>query len=172
MTVASRTDRPTTAAWPRPSSSMSSLRAIKKSTKPTALPLSCVVTSSWRNLAQSPMSVANASRDLSQVVVDAGVGVAREGAPQCGRKGRVLPLQGVDRLVAQHHELEMSLSLLRRLLPVLAAQGELTEGHPGTERAEGDPVPRGVPRQSRSEEHTSELQSRGQLVCRLLLEKK
>src|SRR5690625_6519536 len=31
-------------------------------------------------------------------------------------------------------------------------------------------VPR--PRNSRSEEHTSELQSRGHLVCRLLLEKK
>src|SRR5215510_16348310 len=29
-----------------------------------------------------------------------------------------------------------------------------------------------VPRNSRSEEHTSELQSRGHLVCRLLLEKK
>src|SRR5690625_6251976 len=29
-----------------------------------------------------------------------------------------------------------------------------------------------VPRQIRSEEHTSELQSRGHLVCRLLLEKK
>src|SRR5439155_19997267 len=31
---------------------------------------------------------------------------------------------------------------------------------------------RSSPRISRSEEHTSELQSRGQLVCRLLLEKK
>src|SRR2546422_2104368 len=30
----------------------------------------------------------------------------------------------------------------------------------------------GVPRESRSEEHTSELQSRLHLVCRLLLEKK
>src|SRR5690625_6067465 len=29
-----------------------------------------------------------------------------------------------------------------------------------------------LPRKHRSEEHTSELQSRGQLVCRLLLEKK
>src|SRR5690625_5858217 len=29
-----------------------------------------------------------------------------------------------------------------------------------------------LPRRSRSEEHTSELQSRGHLVCRLLLEKK
>src|SRR5476651_2863130 len=33
-------------------------------------------------------------------------------------------------------------------------------------------VPRGVRRPARSEEHTSELQSRQYLVCRLLLEKK
>src|SRR3712207_8766982 len=32
--------------------------------------------------------------------------------------------------------------------------------------------PRGSPRSARSEEHTSELQSRQYLVCRLLLEKK
>src|SRR5437870_7535916 len=32
--------------------------------------------------------------------------------------------------------------------------------------------PRRLQRQQRSEEHTSELQSRGHLVCRLLLEKK
>src|SRR5690625_6105342 len=50
-----------------------------------------------------------------------------------------------------------------------------TEGplyHPlrrGTERAT---VRGGHGRQRRSEEHTSELQSRGHLVCRLLLEKK
>src|SRR5207253_8945177 len=31
---------------------------------------------------------------------------------------------------------------------------------------------RRIPRKARSEEHTSELQSRGHLVCRLLLEKK
>src|SRR5437870_9744127 len=33
-------------------------------------------------------------------------------------------------------------------------------------------APRGIGLQQRSEEHTSELQSRGHLVCRLLLEKK
>src|SRR5437660_6403617 len=43
---------------------------------------------------------------------------------------------------------------------------------------EGEPAltPRGTPQappvRTRSEEHTSELQSRGHLVCRLLLEKK
>src|SRR5690625_6739202 len=35
-----------------------------------------------------------------------------------------------------------------------------------------DPVPIHVSGRQRSEEHTSELQSRGHLVCRLLLEKK
>src|SRR5690625_6222248 len=56
------------------------------------------------------------------------------------------------------------------------APGELA---PGTTRPimTGAPVPAGadavVPvEESRSEEHTSELQSRGHLVCRLLLEKK
>src|SRR5439155_15892573 len=34
------------------------------------------------------------------------------------------------------------------------------------------PSHRRIPRSTRSEEHTSELQSRGHLVCRLLLEKK
>src|SRR5437870_10326956 len=39
-------------------------------------------------------------------------------------------------------------------------------------RCEDDGVIRPVPGTQRSEEHTSELQSRGHLVCRLLLEKK
>src|SRR5437870_13369313 len=38
--------------------------------------------------------------------------------------------------------------------------------------AVGEDAPRIVARLKRSEEHTSELQSRGHLVCRLLLEKK
>src|SRR2546422_7772841 len=41
-------------------------------------------------------------------------------------------------------------------------------GHPVGERQQSGPLPR----QGRSEEHTSELQSRLHLVCRLLLEKK
>src|SRR5438445_7956091 len=44
-------------------------------------------------------------------------------------------------------------------------------GAPTEERAD-DLVRRRLPRVSRSEEHTSELQSRQYLVCRLLLEKK
>src|SRR3712207_7253492 len=43
--------------------------------------------------------------------------------------------------------------------------------HPAREPAPGDRTPRG-PQAHRSEEHTSELQSRQYLVCRLLLEKK
>src|SRR2546429_7317050 len=38
--------------------------------------------------------------------------------------------------------------------------------------AAGHPVPERMPPEIRSEEHTSELQSRLHLVCRLLLEKK
>src|SRR3712207_7831710 len=42
----------------------------------------------------------------------------------------------------------------------------------GAGRRAGDPVGTAVPGRPRSEEHTSELQSRQYLVCRLLLEKK
>src|SRR5438874_6268705 len=56
----------------------------------------------------------------------------------------------------------------RDLEPVLRDDGERRERQPGTVavglRRVGD--------QQRSEEHTSELQSRRDLVCRLLLEKK
>src|SRR5690625_6438903 len=45
----------------------------------------------------------------------------------------------------------------------------LTEALEEVLETPGAPAPNGV---SRSEEHTSELQSRGHLVCRLLLEKK
>src|SRR2546427_1914135 len=41
----------------------------------------------------------------------------------------------------------------------------------GTER-DASPVPEGLRHARRSEEHTSELQSQSNLVCRLLLEKK
>src|SRR3712207_9553508 len=45
-------------------------------------------------------------------------------------------------------------------------------GPPAVERANLTTRPRGQPQILRSEEHTSELQSRQYLVCRLLLEKK
>src|SRR3712207_7604438 len=48
-----------------------------------------------------------------------------------------------------------------------------TGGGPCPARSRRDgPGARGTPRRPRSEEHTSELQSRQYLVCRLLIEKK
>src|SRR5690625_5474683 len=44
--------------------------------------------------------------------------------------------------------------------------------HQKAPRARGSPVAHARRDRKRSEEHTSELQSRGHLVCRLLLEKK
>src|SRR3712207_7119129 len=59
-----------------------------------------------------------------------------------------------------------------RPAPVRGLQGELpAELGPAHRRRELRPRERGVP-DGRSEEHTSELQSRQYLVCRLLLEKK
>src|SRR5215217_8963460 len=57
--------------------------------------------------------------------------------------------------------------------PRSAGSRRRTPGARGARRAGGGRV-RGAParRRSRSEEHTSELQSRQYLVCRLLLEKK
>src|SRR3712207_7226859 len=54
----------------------------------------------------------------------------------------------------------------RRHLPARGARRRVRQGRPHPARR--DPRPRG----RRSEEHTSELQSRQYLVCRLLLEKK
>src|SRR5690606_40003814 len=52
------------------------------------------------------------------------------------------------------------------------ARGTLSRREPPGARRESDGSRRRAPRGSRSEEHTSELQSRENLVCRLLLEKK
>src|SRR5437870_8313629 len=73
-----------------------------------------------------------------------------------------------------------SISFLRNpgnlLGPVLQRAGEIKmfrASKPGQSRAHiADPVFSTLVRYLRSEEHTSELQSRGHLVCRLLLEKK
>src|SRR5206468_9362752 len=50
--------------------------------------------------------------------------------------------------------------------------GELAQGQPGAVTRVELPQPRVQSHRERSEEHTSELQSRSDLVCRLLLEKK
>src|SRR2546428_8467279 len=63
-------------------------------------------------------------------------------------------------------------TLFRSHLTVLLAQSRhlpLQAGHARRGAADG---PREGEEQDRSEEHTSELQSRSDLVCRLLLEKK
>src|SRR5439155_21336347 len=59
------------------------------------------------------------------------------------------------------------------VLLVVAELGPRAQGHvPLHAQLAPDLKVRLVPLQVRSEEHTSELQSRGHLVCRLLLEKK
>src|SRR5690606_12712053 len=50
--------------------------------------------------------------------------------------------------------------------------GDARYAHRQARFARTPPVPFPEPREARSEEHTSELQSRENLVCRLLLEKK
>src|SRR5690625_5615148 len=63
---------------------------------------------------------------------------------------------------------------VRLLLAVLAGRHADQLGEPGAERAQGGEADgeAHLGHRERSEEHTSELQSRGHLVCRLLLEKK
>src|SRR3712207_7466286 len=67
------------------------------------------------------------------------------------------------------------LDLPKRLAAVHARHVEVQQDQPRPRRAAGigvAPAPVQVVHQVRSEEHTSELQSRQYLVCRLLLEKK
>src|SRR5215211_9289768 len=59
---------------------------------------------------------------------------------------------------------------LHDALPIFAAGGEERPHVRGL--LDPGPHPRGIRRRRRSEEHTSELQSHSDLVCRLLLEKK
>src|SRR2546421_8462477 len=64
-------------------------------------------------------------------------------------------------------------SLLRRLDLLLCLRGARHHGDAGDSLGEGPPRHDAFrPVHDRSEEHTSELQSRSDLVCRLLLEKK
>src|SRR5690625_6434372 len=55
---------------------------------------------------------------------------------------------------------------------LIAATCPATASRPTRENSASPAGVSGRPQASRSEEHTSELQSRGHLVCRLLLEKK
>src|SRR3712207_7431988 len=69
-----------------------------------------------------------------------------------------------DKRLGRH---EAHVGRLHRVAPVHAGRW-LEHERPRRDRRRG----RGQPRLARSEEHTSELQSRQYLVCRLLLEKK
>src|SRR5690625_6705669 len=60
---------------------------------------------------------------------------------------------------------------LHDALPISSIQ-KSTSRRAGSSSVKVSWVQRVAPRYQRSEEHTSELQSRGHLVCRLLLEKK
>src|SRR3712207_7824926 len=62
-------------------------------------------------------------------------------------------------------------ALLRSLAPVAGGQGAVLLPGPAVHVEATIAVPRDA-QEARSEEHTSELQSRQYLVCRLLLEKK
>src|SRR5690625_6545731 len=65
---------------------------------------------------------------------------------------------------------ELCFLSLHDALPIYDVRGEPARVERRSARRLGGPGADHVPR--RSEEHTSELQSRGHLVCRLLLEKK
>src|SRR5690625_5498020 len=76
------------------------------------------------------------------------------------------PLRRMCGAAKGHHSQQ---NWLRCRCPKPGAQRQQTAGllDPGHQQYSGRPQPN-----ARSEEHTSELQSRGHLVCRLLLEKK
>src|SRR3712207_8553797 len=63
-------------------------------------------------------------------------------------------------------------TLFRSTLTLERSDGALVVTIEDDGRGIADHAPRGIGLESRSEEHTSELQSRQYLVCRLLLEKK
>src|SRR2546430_9486683 len=59
------------------------------------------------------------------------------------------------------------------LYPKMTRKPPFSVEAPGYEKVKGETIPRRNPAaKDRSEEHTSELQSQSNLVCRLLLEKK
>src|SRR5690625_78963 len=159
MTVARATDTATTRACWMPSSSMSSLRLTRNSTNPTSA--SSPVRYLYSGFTQRPSLVADAHCDVPEVLVHERVGLTRGGAPQRDGEPRVLLLQRVDGVVAQHHDLDRTVRLRRGLLPVVAAEGQLTEGHPRSERAQGhgsplDPAREGVDAPGDDEEHAAE----------------
>src|SRR5207253_4188522 len=81
-------------------------------------------------------------------------------------------LQRLHQLRRAGERLALALQALQDRLQRLRQRLALRPG-PRPQRGPARPdVPQGAPVVGRSEEHTSELQSRGHLVCRPLLEKK
>src|SRR3712207_9018498 len=80
-----------------------------------------------------------------------------------------LPISAAAPAIGEQRQADAAVGLLDRRHHLVAHVGDA-----GVEVAEGaaDAGGSGVHATSRSEEHTSELQSRQYLVCRLLLEKK
>src|SRR5690625_2400656 len=70
----------------------------------------------------------------------------------------------IQQLTYQESQLNNQLETLNRDLEQVLSSADVAR--------RGADAKMGIPSQPRSEEHTSELQSRGHLVCRLLLEKK
>src|SRR5438034_9190161 len=94
-------------------------------------------------------------------------GRSRQARCQGDHRTRV-HLYGHDRTVC--HRPEVLMADQRRLQAL--ARPRLSWSHTHDRRGAHRPVDAGPPRNARSEEHTSELQSHSDLVCRLLLEKK
>src|SRR5207253_10510441 len=98
------------------------------------------------------------------------------------REGRNAPAVALHRLLARvvrrEGELEIVAESLQQVAQVMRAGGDVLlrvegVGYPVAARGGGLQLHQPLrPPLGRSEEHTSELQSRGHLVCRLLLEKK
>src|SRR5690625_6136675 len=93
--------------------------------------------------------------------------IALETGIACGAELILLPetLKNIDQIKSTLKEI---LSSHRRSTLVVVAEGDETGGALKLSEQLGDDFKK----YDKSEEHTSELQSRGHLVCRLLLEKK
>src|SRR5699024_12752527 len=89
-------------------------------------------------------SVVEADRGLAQIAVDKQVRVARERPPQLQSQLRILGFEIVQRLGREDHEVDGAHGLLSRLLAVIAAQGQFSEGHSGHACVESHAVSVGI----------------------------
>src|SRR5688572_31304485 len=108
--------------------------------------------------------------NLSQLLWrDANAGV---GHPE--RQPSVVADANVQPHFACRRELDRVTEQVEQYLPQVPAVGRHAPGHIGGDRQPEEQAfaPRAIAHHLRSEEHTSELQSQSNLVCRLLLEKK